>query len=166
MNIVHIADSMEVGGAETLIAELSRLQRAHGHNPSIHCLYASGAVGKALEVEGFEVTVHCPPTFTGLARSLYRAFRRSSPDVVHCHNATTAIIGAMPARMAGVKSVVVTRHGLVAAPYLLRRELKFAVASRLCDWVIAVCEEARATCWQRRSPLGIGLFVYITGDAL
>jgi glycosyltransferase involved in cell wall biosynthesis len=143
MKIVHIADSMEVGGAETLIAELCRLQRAQGHDPSVHCLYEIGAIGKTLEAEGFEVTLHCPPTFTSLVRSLYRAFKRSRPDVVHCHNATTAIIGAMPARMAGVKSVVVTRHGLVAAPYLLRRELKFAVASRLCDWVIAVCEEAR-----------------------
>jgi glycosyltransferase involved in cell wall biosynthesis len=45
--------------------------------------------------------------------------------------------------MAGVKSVVATRHGLVGPPYLLRRELKFAVASRFCDWVVAVCEEAR-----------------------
>jgi glycosyltransferase involved in cell wall biosynthesis len=38
---------------------------------------------------------------------------------------------------------VVTRHGLVGPPYLLRRELKFAVASRFCDSVVAVCEEAK-----------------------
>jgi glycosyltransferase involved in cell wall biosynthesis len=144
MNIVHITDSMEVGGAETLIAELCRLQRAQGHEPSIHCLYEFGAIGKTLEAEGFEVTLHRPPTFTGLMHSLYRAFRRSRPDVVHCHNAQAANIGAIPARMAGVRRVVVTRHGLVAAPYLLRRELKFAVASRFCDWVIAVCEQARS----------------------
>jgi glycosyltransferase involved in cell wall biosynthesis len=143
MKILHITDSMEVGGAERLIAELCRLQRAKGHDPSIHCLYEFGAIGKTLEAEGFEVTLHRPPTFTGLMHSLYRAFRRSRPDVVHFHNPQTANIGAIPARMAGVRSVVVTRHGLVAAPYLLRRELKFAVASRFCDWVIAVCEEAR-----------------------
>src|SRR5258708_5435867 len=141
MNIFHIADSMEIGGAETLVAELCRMQRAQGHNPSIHCLYAIGAIGKTLRAEGFEVTLHRPPTFTGLAGSLYKTFRRSRPDVVHCHNATAAIIGAMPARIAGVRRVVVTRHGLVAAPYLMRRELKFAVASRFCDWVLEVCEE-------------------------
>lgn len=147
MKIVHIADSMQVGGAETLIVQLCRLQLAQGHSPSVHCLYEIGALGKTLAVEGFEVTLHRPPTFTGLMRSLYRAFRRSKPDVVHCHGATTAIIGAIPARMAGVESVVVTRHGLVGPRYLLRRELKFAAASRFCDWVIAVCDEARRNLW-------------------
>jgi L-malate glycosyltransferase len=143
MNIVHIADSMQVGGAETLIALLCRLQRTQGHGPSVYCLYDIGAIGERLEAEGFDVTLHRPPTFIGLMRSLYRAFKRSKPDVVHCHNATAAIVGAIPARMAGVTSVVVTRHGLVGPPYSLCRELKFAVASRFCDWVIAVCEESR-----------------------
>jgi len=143
MRIVHIVDSMEIGGAETIIALLCRLQRTQGHRPSVYCLYEIGAVGKRLEAEGFEVTLHFRSTVTGLMGSLYRAFKRSKPDVAHCHNATAAIIGAIPARVAGVKSVVVTRHGLVAPPYSLRRELKFAIASRFCDWVIAVCEEAR-----------------------
>jgi glycosyltransferase involved in cell wall biosynthesis len=62
---------------------------------------------------------------------------------VHCHNAAAAIIGAMPARLVGVKSIVVTRHGGVTPPYSLRRELKFAFASRWCDWIVAVCEQAR-----------------------
>jgi len=75
--------------------------------------------------------------------SLYRGFKTSKPDVAHCHNATATIVGAIPARMAHVKSVIVTRHGLVGPPNSLRRELKFALACRFCDWVIAVCEEAR-----------------------
>jgi glycosyltransferase involved in cell wall biosynthesis len=143
MRIVHIVDSMEVGGAETIIALLCRLQRSRGDWPSVYCLYEIGAVGKRLEAEGFEVKVHHRPTAIGLMRSLYRGFKTSKPDVAHCHNATAAIIGAIPARVARVKGVVVTRHGLVGPPYSRRRELKFAVASRFCDWVIAVCEEAR-----------------------
>src|ERR1700693_1285768 len=143
MRIVHIVDSMEIGGAETIIALLCRLQRARGHRPSVYCLYEIGAVGKRLEAEGFEVTLHFRRTVNGLMGSLYRAFKRSKPDVAHCHNATAAIIGAIPARVAGVKSVVVTRHGLVGPPYSLRRELKFAFACRFCYWAIAVCDEAR-----------------------
>jgi glycosyltransferase involved in cell wall biosynthesis len=143
MNIVHIVDSMEVGGAETIIALLCRLQRTRGHCPSVYCLYEIGPLGKRLEAEGFEVILHLRPTVTGLMGSLYRGFKTSKPDVAHFHNATAAIIGAIPARMAHVKSVIVTRHGLVVPPYSLRRELKFALACRFCDWVIAVCEEAR-----------------------
>jgi glycosyltransferase involved in cell wall biosynthesis len=134
---------MQIGGAETIIAQLCRIQRLQGHCPCVHCLYEIGPVGQRLQNEGVEVTLQRPPTLVGLMRSLYRTFRRSKPDVVHCHNATAAIIGAVPARLVGVRTVLVTRHGLVGPPYSLRRELKFAVASRFCNWVVAVCDIAR-----------------------
>ncbi len=143
MNIAHVTDSMEMGGAEKLTAMLCRLQRARGHDASVHCLYLVGVLGDKLRGEGFDVILHGPPSFLGLMRSLYREFKRSLPDVVHFHNATAAIIGALPARLAGVKPVIVTRHGLVEPPYQLRRELKFALASRCCDWIVGVCEGTR-----------------------
>ena len=143
LNIAHVVDSMEMGGAEKLTATLCRLQRDRGHSASVHCLYGVGVLGEELRAEGFEVILHHPPAFFHLMRGLYRSFRRSRPDVVHCHNATAAIIAAFPARRAGVKTVIVTRHGLVKPPYQIRRELKFALASRWCDWIVAVCEGTR-----------------------
>jgi glycosyltransferase involved in cell wall biosynthesis len=140
LSIAHVGDSMEMGGAEKLTATLCRLQRDRGHEASVHCLYRLGVLGEELRTEGFEVVLHHPTSFLQLVRSLYRSFRRSRPDVVHCHNATAAIIAALPARLAGVKTVIVTRHGLVKPPYQIRRELKFALASRWCDWIVAVCE--------------------------
>jgi len=142
MKIVHLADSMEMGGAEKLIGLLCRLQREQGHDPSVHCLYQVGVLGKELRADGFEVTMH-PTVAGGRPRSIYKRFKIAKPDVVHCHNATAAIVGAIPARLAGAKTIVVTRHGLVAPPYALRRELKFAAVSRWCDWIVAVCEAAR-----------------------
>jgi glycosyltransferase involved in cell wall biosynthesis len=143
MNIAHVVDSMEMGGAEKLTATLCRLQRDRGHSASVHCLYEVGVLGEDLRAEGFAVTLHRPSTFFHLVRGLYRSFRHSRPDVVHCHNATAAIIAAFPARLAGVQTVIVTRHGLVKPPYQIRRELKFALASRWCDWIVAVCEGTR-----------------------
>src|SRR5579862_1729565 len=143
LHIAHVVDSMEMGGAGKLTATMCRLQRDRGHNPSVHCLYLVGVLGKELRAEGFEVTLHYPCSFFDLMRSLYGAFKRSPPDVVHCHNATAAIIAAIPARLAGVKTIIVTRHGLVKPPYQLRRELKFAFASRWCDWIVGVCEGSR-----------------------
>jgi glycosyltransferase involved in cell wall biosynthesis len=134
---------MEMGGAEKLTATLCRLQRDLGHTASVHCLYRLGVLGEELRAEGFEVILHYRRSFFLLMRSLYRAFRRTRPDVVHCHNATAAIFAAFPARLAGVKTVIVTRHGLVKPPYQLRRELKFALASRWCDWIVGVCESTR-----------------------
>jgi glycosyltransferase involved in cell wall biosynthesis len=143
LKIAHVGDSMEMGGAEKLTATLCRLQRDQGHTASVHCLYRLGVLGTELQAEGFEVVLHYPSSFFHLVRGLYRSFQRSRPDVVHCHNATAAIIAALPARLAGVKTVIVTRHGLVKPPYQIRRELKFALASRWCDWIVGVCEGTR-----------------------
>jgi glycosyltransferase involved in cell wall biosynthesis len=143
LKIAHVGDSMEMGGAEKLTATLCRLQRGRGHTASVHCLYRLGVLGQELQAEGFEVILHPRCSFFYLMRSLYRAFKRSVPDVVHCHNATAAILAALPARLAGVKTVIATRHGLVKPPYQLRRELKFALASHWCDWIVGVCEGTR-----------------------
>ena len=143
LSIAHVGDSMEMGGAEKLTATLCRLQRDRGHTASVHCLYRLGVLGEELQAEGFEVFLYHPSSFLQSMRGLYRSFRRSRPDVVHCHNATAAIMAAFPARLAGVKTVIVTRHGLVKPPYQIRRELKFALASRWCDWIVGVCEGTR-----------------------
>src|SRR5580704_14254413 len=143
LHIAHVGDSMEMGGAEKLTATLCRLQRDRGHSASVHCLYRLGVLGQELQGEGFEVILHQPSSFFHLVRGLYKSFRHSRPDVVHCHNATAAIMAAFPARLAGVKSIIATRHGLVKPPYQIRRELKFAIASRWCDWIVGVCEGTR-----------------------
>ncbi len=144
LKIAHVADSMEMGGAEKLTATFCRLQRDRGHAASVHCLYGVGVLGEELRAEGFEVTLHRPSRFIHLMSALYKSFRASRPDVVHCHNATAAIIAAFPAKLAGVKTVIVTRHGLVKPPYQIRRELKFALASRWCDWIVGVCKGTQA----------------------
>jgi glycosyltransferase involved in cell wall biosynthesis len=143
MKIVHLVDSMDMGGAEKLISLLSRWQRQQGHDPSVHCLYRIGTLGEDLRADGFEVVLHDSSRIGGRAGSVYRGLSRSKPDIVHCHNATAAILSAIPARVAGIRSIVVTRHGIVARPYLLRREFKFAFVSRYCDWIVAVCDQAR-----------------------
>jgi L-malate glycosyltransferase len=143
MKIVHLADSMEVGGAEKLISLLCRWQRQHGHDPSVHCLYQVGPLGERLRADGFEVVSHGRSGIGRRSFSVYTELKRVQPDAVHCHNATAAILGALPARIAGTGSIIVTRHGVVAPPYILRRELKFALASRWCDRIVAVCEQAR-----------------------
>src|SRR6202165_2435410 len=80
LRIAHVVDSMEMGGAEKLTATLCRLQRDRGHTASVHCLYLVGVLGEELQTEGVGVILPPPCSFFYLMRSLYRAFRRSSPD--------------------------------------------------------------------------------------
>jgi glycosyltransferase involved in cell wall biosynthesis len=60
--------------------------------------------------------------------------------VVHLHNPTPTIYAAPAARLAGVASIVSTRHSLVAPPRNLTMERKYRVAAMFCDWVVGICE--------------------------
>ncbi len=144
MTIAHVIDSLEVGGAEMVVATLCRSHAAAGHRVEVHCLMTAGRLAAELEQEGVPVYVHASGSALRSIGKLLRAFRRSRPDVVHCHNKTATIRAAAAARLTGARAIVSTRHGLAPAPYRLRRELKFWItAAILCDRVVAVCDTAR-----------------------
>jgi glycosyltransferase involved in cell wall biosynthesis len=140
MKIAHVVDCMEVGGAETLVSQMCRLQREQGHDPRIYALGTLGSLGEQMLDEGFAVQANLGQHFPGALRCFYRTFKESHPEVVHLHNPTPACYAAMPARLAGVRSVVSTRHGLVARPREIVKELKYSVAAGFCDWIVGVCD--------------------------
>lgn len=140
MKIAHIVDSMEVGGAETLVLQMCRLQREQGHDPCVYAVTTLGPLGEQMQKEGFQVKANVGRHLLDSARNFFRIFRETSPDVVHLHNPTPTIYAAMAARMAGVPSIVSTRHSLVAPPRRLIVELKYALAATCCDWIVGICD--------------------------
>jgi glycosyltransferase involved in cell wall biosynthesis len=169
MRIIHAVDSMEMGGAEILVALLCRFQRREGHSPSVHCLFRGGTLAEELQREGIPIQVYDPGSGSmgklRLMRSLYRRFARERPDVVHCHNMSPTILAAPPARWAGVRAVISTRHGL-AIPWGTPSEIKgipdaagaffrFRMAATCCCRVVAVCGVAH-----RNLESGPGAFLY------
>ena len=140
MKIAHVVDCMEVGGAEMLVSQLCRLQREQGHEPSIHAIGALGVLGQQMRDEGVPVHANLGRYLPAGLWSFYRIFKESRPDIVHLHNATPISYAALPARLAGVPSIVATRHGLVARPRKLITETKYAAAASFCDWIVGVCE--------------------------
>ncbi len=143
MKIVHVVYSLEMGGAEILVAQLCRLQREHGHDVSVIAYSNLGTLGEKLVEEGFSVVVlgeaPLPKTFLRFIREL----RRLRPEVVHCHNPAPTLQAAIPARLAGARSIIATRHSLVAPPYNTSEEIAFNFAARFCDWIVGICD---ATC--------------------
>ena len=153
MRIAHVIDSMEVGGAEAVVAALCRLQAAAGHQVSVHCLFKGGTLAEKLDIDGVPIFVH-GPAGGKLVWRLYREFRRIAPNVVHCHNKTATVHAAPAARMAGVQAVLSTRHGMAAAPYLLRKDFKYwACAALFCSRVVAVCDAARRNMYRHAGAL-------------
>jgi glycosyltransferase involved in cell wall biosynthesis len=140
MKIAHVVDSMEVGGAETLVRQMCRLQRKQGDDPRVYAIGNLGALGHLMQQEGFlvrsNVGVHLPDS----ALEFYRLFRQWRPDVVHLHNPTPTVYAALPARAAGIRSIVSTRHSLVAPPHRVIPEFKYALAARCCNWIVGICD--------------------------
>ena len=140
MKIVHAVYSLEMGGAEVLVGQLCRIQRAQGHEVSILAYSRLGVLGEALRDEGF--SIHVPgeahPLMT-MWRYL-RIFRRQRPDVVHCHNVAPTTHAAIPAFAAGVPAVISTRHRLELFPYNWKEEAQFNIMGWFCTWVTGICE--------------------------
>ncbi|MDR3578185.1 MAG: glycosyltransferase, partial [Anaerolineaceae bacterium] len=140
MRIAHVVDSMEMGGAEMLVSQICRLQREQGHDPHIYAVSALGALGERLRQEGFDVESSVGRHMQDSMWNFFNIFKKLQPDVVHLHNPTPTIYAAMAARMAGVKSIISTRHSLVASPRKMAMELKYAFAAVFCDWIAGICD--------------------------
>lgn len=143
MRILHVVDTLAVGGAEVLVAQLCAMQRAAGHTPSVACVLSGGALKAEIEKLGVEVRVHGPKPAWRLLWPLLLDCVRFKPDAVHCHSAYATILAAPMARLARVPVMIATRHGLVPPGDEIRRETKFWRAARRCDHVVAVCDVAR-----------------------
>jgi glycosyltransferase involved in cell wall biosynthesis len=131
---------MEVGGAETLVAQMCRLQREQGHDPRVYAIATLGPLGEQMRREGFTVQPNVGRHLPDSTRNFFRIFKESRPDVVHLHNPSPTIYAAMAARLAGVPSVISTRHSLVAPPRRKVVELKYAIAATCCDWIVGICD--------------------------
>jgi glycosyltransferase involved in cell wall biosynthesis len=140
MKIAHIVDSMEVGGAETLVSQTCRLQREQGHSPYVYAVLTLGPLGEQIRKEGFPVQPNVGRHLLDATRNFFRIFKEASFDVVHLHNPTPTVYAAMAARIAGVPSIVSTRHSLVGPPHRLIAELKYSFAARYCDWIVGICD--------------------------
>ncbi|QNI36588.1 glycosyltransferase [Edaphobacter albus] len=150
MKIVHVVYSLEMGGAEVLVAQLCHLQREHGHDVSVIAYSNLGTLGEKLLREGIPVLVLGEAPLPRTLLRFLKEFRRMRPDVVHCHNPAPTLQAAIPAKLAGTRSVIATRHSLVAPPYNRGEEIAFNFAARFCDWIVGICD---ATCENlRRTP--------------
>jgi len=151
MKIIHVVYSLEMGGAEILVAQLCRLQRARGHNVSVIAYSNLGTLGEKLLAEGIPVLVLGEASLPQTFMRFVGEFRRLRPDVVHCHNPAPTLQAAIPARLAGAHCVLSTRHSLVAPPYERGAEMAFNLVARFCDWVVGICD---ATCENLRHTPG------------
>ncbi len=140
LRIVHVINTLEMGGAERLVVALARSQHRAGHSVRVQCLSGSGLLAEELRQLGIPVAIYEGSSRVGRIRGLMEAFRAFSPDVVHCHNTGATLLGAPVARVFGARCVISTRHGGARRDGTSLYEAKFWVAARACAHVVSVSD--------------------------
>lgn len=87
LHIVHGVQSLDVGGLERIVLDLSRVAGRRGHRVTVVCLERKGTLAHLVEAEGAKVvSLDKPP---GLIRSLRETttqlLTQLAPDVLHTH---------------------------------------------------------------------------------
>ena len=156
MRIVHVITRLIVGGAQenTLLSCRGLAERGHDV-----CLLTGPQTGPEGEMFGaarayglnMEVLQHLrrevSPVHDPLALvELVSVFRRLRPQVVHTHSSKAGILGRLAAKLAGVRIVVHTIHGLPFFPYqsrLTNGVYLFAerLAGRWAEKLVAVADD-------------------------
>ena len=150
IRLLFVIGTLEIGGAETQLAELvSRLDRAH-FDPAVCCLgatgplaarvQASGARLYALGFQGFKQRSYIA-SFPHVVRTLWRfwrTIRKERPDILHAMLFWAYVLSAFVGRAARVPVIVASRRSLglfkAGKPHFLFLE---RMANRLTDLVIA-----------------------------
>ena len=116
LRVLHIVESLELGGMERMIATLARASAETGVQAGVMTTKRLGPVADELRAAGipvFDAAVRTSPPDYLAFRGLARHIRGFAPDVVHTHNTAALLFGATGARLAGVRTVVHTEHGRV-----------------------------------------------------
>ncbi len=124
IEVAHLLTSVEVGGAEQLVLQLIPAMATHGYRGRVICLRRAGALEPAFRRAGIDVDVLPDGEGGGavpLAMKLSRHLRQRRPVILHSHNNSPLLVGAVARRLANVSCHVHTKHGASTPSSLLAR---------------------------------------------
>lgn len=129
LSIMEVIYAFDLGGSEQLSATIARKLHERGFPVSVCSLTGpEGPIRNQLEENGI-------PCFSaGMGRvsrlrfmyTLYRIFRKEKPSVIHIHHIPLFIQAYLPAKLAGIKKIVLTEH----SNHLTKNESRLKKLSR------------------------------------
>jgi glycosyltransferase involved in cell wall biosynthesis len=144
IRVVHIINSMEVGGAQRQILNLFHAIDRERFDLRLICLIDKGTFGEQLEQEGFPVVAlgKSNRIDPGMLVRLVRQLRAWRPDIVHTSVFTSNLWGRLAAILSRVPVRIVHEQSTVSLEKWYRREIDRLLA----PWthrVLAVSEDLR-----------------------
>jgi glycosyltransferase involved in cell wall biosynthesis len=117
VRILHVIQEMGLGGAERVVLTLATDARRAGHDVAIAS--APGSLDAEVDAARFELPLirRDVRKLPSAAAALASIVRRWSPDVVHCHNPTMALVAAVATGRGARRPVVASVHGVPEEDY-------------------------------------------------
>lgn len=113
MKVMHVTYDMRIGGTEMVIKNIVEGNTDANIEMSIYCIEAPlGPWGEELKAKGIPIFIHeRKPGFDfSLIRRIRRHIKTHKIDVVHCHQYTPWVYGALASATTKAK-VIFTEHG-------------------------------------------------------
>ena len=132
IRVVHLIDSLSMGGAERMIVTLARYMDRNGIEMEVCCLGEAGVLAEDVEAHGVKVTAlgqrsnYDPSVFFPLVRFL----KDGQFDIVHTHLFGADFWGRLASLVAGVPIRISTIH----SPYVDYQWKNFAADRVLARW--------------------------------
>ncbi len=130
---------------ERFVADLAIKQKRNHHTVEVFTVSGGGSFVGEIASEG--IPVHVYEKKTGFDSkyvwALRKEFRRGRFDVIHTHNPFANLYGTLGGKLAGVKKIINTRHGMGNFPFNQRRERIFKLLSYWINAVVFVCLKAQ-----------------------
>lgn len=143
VRVVHLVSTLNMGGLEKVVYDLTRLADRNQFELQVICLGEVGELATDYAALGIPVTslgVLGKGIMSGI-RALSRVLRSDPPDVIHTHNPSPHIVGAVAAKWVGTRVVVHTKHGR-NYPDEFRKVWVNRVATWFTDQVVAVSQDS------------------------
>jgi L-malate glycosyltransferase len=106
--VLHVIDSLDLGGAQTFLLELVKNLTRSKYIPEVACMHGRGVYAEAFEKEGVNVhslsTVKFPPMYIP---NFWRLMRQEKYDILHFHLFGSNLCAKPLAIMAGHPAIVV-----------------------------------------------------------
>lgn len=142
LEIIHVLQSLSLGGGERVAVDLAAAQVAEGFRVRVISLEQSAEtlIADQLHQLGInsELVLKRPGFDPSLFFRLYPRFLRRGPTVVHSHNPLALVYASAPARLAGA-AVFYTKHGEAADRG--RRVALRRGAALACHGLVSVSQE-------------------------
>lgn len=143
--IVHVLDSLDLGGQETMVLALSTLQVQSGHSVRIVCLWREGDLAAKARAAGIDVV--CAHKRPGLdVRALWRLRRFIAewrPSVLHTHDVMSHYYGVAACLGQRPNAIVNTRHGYAKGDPQARDERFYRQAMLRSDHGVGVSKSLK-----------------------